>query len=451
MTRVEPLSPLAAYDLSTAQKARLSDDHLTRIMSIYQRAVSFPSTELGGGVSGAAFVAAVAKRRQLRPDLSLAKVVSFGYRDLALTHGLRRIDPVSPGFEADLGLFFRHYRANFPIVAEQESLNGFRTVLFRPPSDSGYEERCYSVVCPLTGEYLMGFDFTIQPMSDTVHFIYGFVMPKVRGGWGFGGGMISAMRDIAQAALLAFFQSPGARSPPKYHDPSGPLVLFEKNRTAGMTLTDIMLDAAKVDIFHPPDTDADLAMSAMGQSLRDGTWDRLGGRIVHYNYQQPSLDGITVVPESQRDHVIRLLNGGALPPEVMRTAQETLRAALPAGTPGCSTLDLCVFARPGATSVPATQIHDSVKIFHANSVVKTGMIETDIWFQAQAQSLAEQTSDGRLALKRIPAVGADPGNFTAAEERTRRLLASVTWDDLCRAADRPYAEWLTRSPDSAGG
>jgi hypothetical protein len=431
------LSPLAAYDLSMAHKARLEREHFRTVESLYRRAAA---TRGGDGANGA-FFAAVARQLRLRPDTPLPKSIRAGYRDLALKLGLRRVDPGSANFEADLDRFFCHYQCNFPIRSEQESLEGFRRVLTRPPTETGYEERCYSVICPLTGAYLMGLDFTIQPRSDSVHFIYGFAMPPVRGGWGFGGAMLALMRDAAREAMASYFRTPHASNMPSYRDPSGPLIVFEKNRLRDMTLTDILLDSAGIDIFDPPTAKRDLSASGTGQSLRDLAWDRLGGKIVRYTYLQPGLEGCVVVPATDRNDVVRLLTGQPLARETARIAETALRSAIGARAPGCTTLDLCVFASPGGTTVLANQIRDSVRIFQANSVAKDGEIETDIYFQAQSRSLADHTVDGALRLDRIEPFGAGTTDFVAAEDLTRRILSLQTWDTLCDAADRRYEDW----------
>ena len=137
----------------------------------------------------------------------------------------------------------------------------------------------------------MGLNFTVQPRSDSVHFIYGFVNPLARGIGGFSACLIALMRQIARAEIFAWLARHHDERPP-FHNPDGPLILFEKNIIERMTLTDILKDSAGIDIDHPPRRRSRLVSSAISQSVRDLIWDRRGGRIVDYNYVQSSLDGV---------------------------------------------------------------------------------------------------------------------------------------------------------------
>jgi hypothetical protein len=442
MTR-PPLSPLEAYDLSAAQKERRRQEHLHRVIELYDAAARRPAAS----PAEAAFVAKVDDNRGRRPDTPLAVAVQQAYRDVAFQFGLRRIKPCEFDFQRGLDLFFENYKVNFPILAEQETKKGFRELWHARRPDSGYEERGYSVICPLTGEYLAGLEFSIQPESDSVHFVYGFVMPWVRGGWGFGAGLLAVMRDEACSAIADYFRDNTDKEPP-WRCPRGPLIIFEKNSLDDMTVTDVLMDSASVDVNDPPRADADLSLSSISQSLRDLAWRRLGGKIISYNYLQSSLEGVVEVPPETRDQVIRLLNKKFATSEAPGAAgaERALSRAIGKLKEGCRTLSLCAFVGKDVNDLPAAQVRRHNEIFQSISVAKVeaDKIKNDIYFEAQMQSLQDNSIGGRVRLDEIEAAGSKPGDFRAAEALTRRLLALVTWDELRESPDRTFHEWLAK-------
>jgi hypothetical protein len=441
-TKHMTLSPLEAYDLSAEQKYCRAATHLKRLVTLYQKAAG----RANSSPAVMAFVNAVEEWRKQRPDTSLADAVRSVYRDVALSFGLRRIDPESSNFDRDLSAFFVNYKSNFPLPTEQESKPGFRALLRAGPLEAGYEERAYSVVCPLTRRYLLGLNFTIQPLSDSVHFIYGFVMPCVRGGWGFGGSLIELMREIAAKLIDNYFQRYPEDRPP-YYEPRGPLILFEKNLIEEMTLGEILMDSAGVDVSNPPAANTDLASSAIGQSLRDLIWDRLGGKVIRYHYIQSSLDGMVTVDTSMRDKVISFLNGQPLLGPDEAAARQALNMARGTKKEGCTTLELCAFPVAGGTSLPTAQVRRANEIFQTISVMKGGNISKDIYFQAQMASLEQSSHDERVALVPIRPAGPGAVNFHEAESKTRQLLGVVSWQDLQQAGDRTYREWMVEKAD----
>ncbi len=436
-----PLSPLEAYDLSVVQKERCRQAHLHRVIELYDAA----ARQSSASPAGAAFLARVDDHRNQRPDAPLALAVQHAYSDVAFQFGLRRIDPASPDFEHGLDLFFEKYKLSFPIRSEQESKPGFRALWQAPRTASGYEERGYSVICPLTGEYLAGLEFSIQPESDSVHFVYGFVMPCVRGGWGFGAHLLTVMRDEGRRAIADYFQDKPTMQPP-WRDLDGPLIIFEKNVLCEMTLTDILMESAAIDVNDPPAADADLSLSSMPQSLRDFAWRRLGGKIISYNYLQSSLEGAVKVSCGMRDKVIRLLNKKFMASEGAEAAQAELALSRAVGElkEGCRTLNLCAFA--SKDNLPAAQVRRHNEIFQSISVAKVTAdeIKEDIYFQAQMQSLQERSAGGLVRLDEIDAMGSKPGDFREAEALTRRLLVLVTWHELRENRDRTFGEWLAK-------
>ncbi len=365
--------------------------------------------------------------------------VCAAYRTVAMTFGAGRVDPAR---EADLRLFHAHYVTNFPLPAEQETLDGFRRLWRAPARADGYREVGYNVVCPLTGRYLLGVAFTIQPQSDSATFIYGFVDPAARGIGGFSAALLAFMREQARLAIASHLAAHPADRPP-YHDPAGPVILFEKNDLAAMSMADILMDTARIDIDHPPRTGACLAASSIGQSLRDLVWHRRGGRIVAYAYAQGSIDGVVRVADGDRAAVIGLLQGRGQD----AAACAALDAALGGRLPGCVALRLCAFAPPGCSTLPAAQVARSQAQFQGISVVKDeANLAQDVYFQAQMASLAAHAPDGGVPLRAIEPVGA--ADLAGAEAVFKRLLSGLTWEDLRAARDRPYAAWLDRVPSA---
>jgi hypothetical protein len=436
------LTPLEAYDLSGLQKIQCEKAHFARVVAL----CSDKSSRAGFSPARVAFDMAVTQARQQRPYEPLSDAVRRAYRDVALTFGLRRIDPRTPEFEHDLDVFFSNYQSNFPLQSEQETKEGFRNLLRAAPSCTGYEERVYSIVCPLTGQYLMGLDFAIQPLSDSVHFVYGFAMPCVRGGWGFGRALIALIREIAGGVVAACFRG-RPDDLPSWNNPDGPLILFAKNMIGEMTLSDILMDSAGIDVAAPPSADADLASSGIGQSLRDLVWDRLGAKVVRYNYFQSSLDGVVAIAREDRDRVICGLNKRPQTLVDRVVSERALTRSLDGREKGFVALDLCAFVDPGQTSLPAAQVKRANEIFQSVSVVKDAGIDAEIYFQAQMSSLMENSRDGRVAIDPIRPFGFGAGDSRAAEELTRRLLAVVTWAELRQAGERTYEQWLVEKAD----
>jgi hypothetical protein len=440
--RAEELTPLLAYELSERRKWRVGQAHRGRIAGL-RRALSQRGLE---GARPPPWLP-----RELRANWTEAArdfAATAGgdpdeaYRNIVMRYGVKRIDPAAPGFERDLRQFHRNYVTNFPLPEEQESRQGFRELWRQSPREGGYQEVGCSVVCPLTGRYLMGVNFTIQPRSDSVHFIYGFVNPAARGIGGFSACLIALMRQIARAEIAAWLARHNDERPP-FHAADGPLILFEKNIIEQMSLTGILKDTAGIDIDHPPRRRSRLVSSAISQSIRDLIWDRRGGRVVDYSYVQSSLDGVVRVPDGNRDDVIALILRAPLDEPRRRRAAAVLEQCLNGRLEGGTRLALCAFAPPGTQSVPAAQIQLSNHVFQGISVVKDPKhLDEDIYFQAQMASLSLNSRDGGVALKPIAPGGPNVGSFNEAEQMTKRLLATVTWAELRAARQRCYAEWL---------
>jgi hypothetical protein len=434
------LPPLAAYERAERQKHSVGQAFRGKIIRLRQmlsergiaasRIPPWLPQPLRAGWRDAA-------RAFLAGDDPLA-----AYRTMVMRHGLVHVDPAARSFERDLRQFHREYVKNFPLPAEQETRQGFRELWRASPRDGGYQEVGRSVVCPLTGRYLMGVNFTIQPRSDSVHFIYGFVNPVARGIGGFSALLLEMMRSTARAEITAWLASHPDQQP-SFRSPDGPLILFEKNIITAMTLTDILRDTAHIDIDHPPTRRSLLVASAISQSMRDFIWDRRGGRIVDYHYLQPSLDGVVRVPDAARPDVIAYIFGEAPDQVRRRSAAAVLARCLNGRIEGATQLALCVFAADGARAVPAAQVRLSNKIFQGISVVKDPVhLGEDIYFQAQMTSLERHTQDGMVGLKPILPGDGSARDFREAEQMTKALLATLTWELLREGRDRTYADWL---------
>jgi hypothetical protein len=437
----EELSPLEAYELAERQKHRLGEAFRGKVFRLHRALAADgpPPGNLPGELwrgwreACRTFAAAPAGDQA---------TIAGAYRDVVMRYGLKRIDPASRSFGRDLREFHCNYVASFPLPEEQESRQGFRDLWKAPLGTGGYEEVGYSVLCPLTGRYIMGLNFTIQPQSDSVHFVYGFVNPIARLIGGFSARLIGLMRDVARRRIASHLERHPADRPP-YHSGGDPLILFEKNVLNEMTLTEILRDTARTDIDRPPRRGARLIASAVSQSFRDLVWDRRGGRVIDYNYMQSSLDGVVRVPEAARSIVIAHLNRAPLSTTKRQQAARVLAECLGRRAPGCVTLNLCAFADPGTQSLPAAQVRRSNEIFQGVSVVKDPEhVAEDIYFQAQMASLSARALDGTIALRPIPATGSGGRDFHEAERTTRRLLASVTWAELREGRDRTYGEWV---------
>jgi hypothetical protein len=422
------LSPLEAYDLAARQKQELGAAFRAEIVALRRWPRCPPDADQA---AWQAFTR--------MPDDS-DETICRAYRDLAMRFGLTAINPASPHFAENLDQFYRNYATNFPIPAEQESREGFEALWRDSPREGGYQEIAYSVVCPLTRRYLMGLNITIQPQSDTVHFIYGFVSAAARGIGGFSAAMIAFMRETGRRGIEAHLAA-HPQDRPHWHNPAGPLILFEKNIIGEMSLPEILMDSAGVDVDHPPTAGADLSASAIGQSMRDMVWSRRGGMIVDYIYMQSSLDGVVRVPESMRSPIVDFLRQKPQSNADRAEADLALNDALGDRNAGCTALNLCAFAGQGTASVSAAQIRRHNEIFQGISVVKDpSHLSDDIYFQAQMVDLAARTQDGRVGLRPIAPVGG--ADFPQAEETTRTILAGLTWDDLQVNDARLYRDWL---------
>lgn len=434
------LSPLQGYEAAERQKRQLGLAFRAMIVRLYgliaadlftfERALRYQP-----GHRRAAWCAA----RRLSPGLALADddTICEAYRDLVMRLGVRRVDPASPRFPADLEEFYRNYVRNFPLPAEQETLEVFRDLLSAPAREDGHREFCYSVVCPLTGHYLMGANFIIQPGSSSVFLVYGFINPIARGIGRFAKRLIDLAEEKSSTAIAAH----GAPHP-YGSDASRPLILFEKNAIEDMSLTDILRDSAGIDIDSPPTARTCLTASAIGQRTRDLVWHRCGARIVDYKYMQPSLDGVVEVPERSSTLIAAYLNGKCGSRFSRIRAADMLRERLGGKVPGCTTLSLCVFAPSQVTTVPAERIRLAVENYQQTSVLKDpAHFRDDIYFRAQMASLAESAIGGELPLRPIVPDGCGAGDFKDAEEETKRLLGGLTWEDIRAARQRPYREW----------
>jgi hypothetical protein len=439
------LSPLEAYDLAERQKRQIGEAFRARILRLHSiLAKDGPTKALARRLRPASL-----RREWQEACRNFASApaddpvaIAACYRDVVMRHGLKRVDPLSIRFGRDLREFHRNYVASFPLLQEQESRNGFRRLWQQPARPDGYQEVGYSVLCPLTARYIMGLNFTIQPRSNSVHFIYGFINPLARTLGGFSVRLIALMQEVGSNAIAAHYTLRPEDQPP-YMSGAGPLILFEKNRAEEMSLADILMDTAGIDVNRPPLRGYWLATSAISPNIRDLVWHRRGGRTVGYNYLQPSLDGVVRVPGSARDEVITYLNRAPLDAMRRRRAVQLLEGCLGRRMPGCTTLDLCAFVEPGVASVPAEQIRRSVAIFQGNSVVKDpDRVEEDIYFQAQMASLEQQEESGRVSLAPITPAGVESGDFLAAERRMRHLLAGLSWTQLQAGRERSYGTWL---------
>jgi hypothetical protein len=440
------LCPLEAYDRAALRRQFVAGRFRGKIALLHRRLVE-------GGLSverAPSWLHGPARARW--PEVSRAFVaaappgdvtaIGATYATLAMRYGVVWLDPNMPGFRRAYRVWYREYVTNFPLPEEQETRSGFRELWRASPREGGYQEIACGVHCPLTGRFLAGLNFTIQPRSDTVHFIYGFVNPAARGFGGLSRHLIQLMREEGRKAITQhFLKNPDERPP--FHDPDGPLIVFEKNIIEEMSLTEILRDSAGVDIDRPPTHHARQEASAMSQSERDAIWDHHGGRVVDYHSIQSSLDGVVRVPDAETGTVIAFLNDDSLEDARRLHAERLLNDALDGRLPGCLTLNLCVFVAPGLTSVPAVQIRRSNEIFQGISVVKDpAHLHEDIYFQAQMTSLAAREKAGRIALRRIAPCGPGVTTFAEAEALTRRLLGVVTWDELRAHPDRPYGAWL---------
>ena len=435
------LSPAEAYNLAEQQKEKAALDFLRQIVGVYEKA---KAGDYPAGVDPAVVQEFVAIVDSKLSNTGLDNAVRLAYRESAVKHGLKQIDPNSPDFENDLKRFHENYVTNFPIAAEQESLDGFRDLFSAPTRADGFKEVAYCVICPFTGKFLMGTNFTIQPESNSVHFVYGFVMPWARGAIGFSKPLVDTMRNVANEHI--------AKYPAQYT--GEPIITFEKNILGDMTLGDILMDTAGIDIHNPPRQDANLTLSSIDQSIRDLIWSRMGGKVVNYNYIQSSLEGVVKI-ENPRDEklAIRFLNKDAtLTAEEKQRAEGIMEKALDGREGGCTVLNLCVFVPPGATSVNAEQMKRAMETFQGTSVVKDPEgIKDDIYFKASMADLDAKTKDGIVPLVRIPAFGgAVPGveSYKDAAILTKLLLQNVTWQELRENSARPYAEWLQEKMDA---
>lgn len=359
------------------------------------------------------------------------------YRSVALEFGLKQIDPNGPNFSNDLNEFHRNYVTNFPIAAEQESFAGFETLLSAPALSDGYIEVAYSLVCPITGKYLMGLNFTIQPSSNSAHFVYGFVVPWARKPIGFSRALVAIIKRVATEHI--------SRHPTRF--PGEPLITFEKNILAMMTLEEILMDSAGVNVESPPVEGVDLTLSSIDQSVRDLAWSRLGAKIVDYTYLQSSLDGVVKISDSKEEALVSryLTNGPDISIEQSGLATNILEAHLGEKEEGCCTLNLCVFAGD-AEFVNEQQIFEAMKAFQGVSVTKQSEeIEQDIYFRASISDLRRKAKDGRISLRPIAPFGGeipDVQSFEDAAALTELLLGILTWSELRENPDRTYAEWL---------
>lgn len=440
MTAPRHLSPLQAYERADTQKHAVGAAFRAKLLALH-RALTAGATSLSRPPPWLP-----AALRLIWPEAAQTFAADpdplAGYRTIVMRHGIVRIDPHAADFERALRLFHRNYVTNFPLPAEQETRAGFRTLWRASPRDGGYQEVGRSVLCPLTGRYLMGVNFSIQPRSDSVHFIYGFVNPAARGIGGFSALLLDLMRQTGRAEIASWLSAHPADRP-AFHNPDGPLILFEKNMIAEMSLTDILRDTAHVDIDHPPTTRSRLVASAISQSLRDYIWNRRGGRIVDYTYLQSSLDGVVTVPDAARPDIVACLLRADLDEPRRRSGMQTLHRCLGTRREGATQLALCAFAAPGATGLPSAQIRLSNAIFQGISVVKDpDRLGDDIYFQAQMTSLEQNTRDGMVGLTPIVPGDAPLDGYLEAERMTKNLLADISWADLRAAGDSTYGDWL---------
>jgi hypothetical protein len=442
------LNPNAAYILAEQQKQQSADQFFAQIVEIYRSAKKNGQYPLGADQNVVdEFVASVDSRLPVMPHRQpplkpfsddLDRAVKFAYREIATKYGLKRVDPKSPNFESDMNEFHENYLTNFPIPSEQESKEGFIDLLKAGTRQDGYEERAYSLVCPLTGRYLMGVNFAIQPPSNSIHFTYGFVMPWARGNIGFSRALIDVMTNAGAEHIAKY---------PKAFE-GKPLITFEKNILAEMTLGDILMDTAGIDIHNPPNEGADLHLSSIGQSMRDLIWKQRGGKIVSFNYIQSSLEGVVSVGNPADEKLaIRFLNKDASLTAGEKTRAESIMGkAVGEKEPGCNVLNLCVFVPAGTDQVSVAQIKKAMTIFQGTSVVKDpANIENDIYFKAMMADLESKAKGGMIALADIKPYGGDipaVNSFRDAEELTKLLLKNVSWEELRANADRPYAEWV---------
>jgi hypothetical protein len=230
--------------------------------------------------------------------------------------------------------------------------------------------------------------------------------------------------------------------------PGEPLITFEKNILGAMTLTDILMDTAGVDIANPPLEDADLSFSSIDQSIRDLIWSRMGGKVAVYNYIQSSLDGVVKVANAESEAIaIRYLNSDpTLSASDIGLAKQIMDDALDDKEEGCRVLNLCAFVADAADDIDAAQLRTAMEVFQGISVVKEpSEIEHDIYFKASMADLERRARSGRLPLRPIKPFGGaifDVGNFIDAARLTEALLKCLTWEELREYPDRTYEEWL---------
>jgi hypothetical protein len=453
------LSPHEAYVLAENQKAQVADDFFQQITKIYNqgKAGQVPeglerkrnrveqnkqSEALKFFIDSVDEKLATMQAHGTKGKNHLPQAIRLAYRETAVKYGLKQVDPTSPAFKKDLKEFHTNYLPNFPIPSEQESRKGFENLWTAPTLPNGYKEVGYSLVCPLTGKFLMGTNFSIQPESNSVHFTYGFVTPWARGALGFSRALKDTMKQVATKHSTKY--------PSKF--PGDPIITFEKNVLGEMTLGDILMDTAGIDINKPPVEGANLAMSSIAQSIRDMIWSRRGGKVVGYKYIQSSLDGVVKIEDPEQEKlVIRMLRDDkTLDDKQRKLAQKILKKARAGKVEGCTTLNLCVFMSDDDTKkVPAAQIAKAMEIFQGISVVKDPVgIKDDVYFKASMEDLRARTDkSGMVRLQKIPAFGGnipEVRNFVDAEALTKLLLQHVTYEELRANQDRPYAEWLDK-------
>jgi hypothetical protein len=361
----------------------------------------------------------------------------MAYCSLVANVGIRCIDPNSSAFIADLTKFYTNYVENFPIPAERESFDGFARLLADRARADGYVEVAYNACCPLTGRYLMGFDFTIQPTSRTAHLIYCFLAPYARG-LGFSKVLLSEIMRLSNLHMLNY--------PSLY--PGDVIITFEKNILQEMSLPEILLDSCGIDIDEPPVANQDLSRSGIDQSVRDLIWDSLGAKIIDYNYIQSSLDGIVKIDvEEQRRLVVRFLNTDpGMTTRENEIAERALRLAVGSKDPGCQLLNLCAFVPPGTADLDSSRVCEAMKCFQGISVIKDEKaIEQDAYFAASMADLIQRSRSGRIALKKIQPYCGDISNlksFADAAYLTHALLRNTKWDELRSCPEMKYADWI---------
>lgn len=327
------LSPLQGYDRAEWRRRQLSDRFRAKVVSYYRflavRSRSGEDARLDG------------EFRRCADET----VICEAYRELVMSAGVEQVDPASPRFIEDLGEFHQNYIRNFPVPSDQESFDSFRDLLSAPGREDGYRELCYSVKCPLTGQYLIGANFVVQPESNSAFPIYGFVNPAARGIGGFARCLVGLVREKSRLAIAAHFSRHPERRP-SYYDSAGPLVLFEKNVIDDMSLPDILMDSAGIDVDRPPTAGTCPLSWGIGQRTRDLVWHRCGARVLDFHYFQPSLQGVARVKARDRKSVIAYLNGASLADRSRVRAENALKSGLADKNPGCGALSLCTCPTP---------------------------------------------------------------------------------------------------------